>query len=411
MVGNTQDGRDQNDRTQNDRARSPLTTPHSGYHWHGSSDRFFEGWYFRVTLPHEQQGFAFMYSIEDPAGNQPHSGGAAQILGPNDEYLCRTFPNVHQFWAWRNQLGLGQGDTWRVEGEEWRVESGEWRVEGEGSNSPASTPNPLPPTPNLQPPSLYPLLSTPHPLPLTPNTYSATATYNQGWITDPGTGKAAQWCYQIQPVYGWGNPGEQQQSTAGWLSSLQIFEPGWQILMAHGWATGWIEWNGTRYEFEQAPAYTEKNWGGAFPEQWFWLNCNCFDGMPDLAMTAGGGRRGVLWWMESVAMVGIHYQGKFYEFVPWNAIVHWDVHPWGYWRITAENSDHATEIIGTTTRSGTPLRAPTRSGLAFCCRDTMAGNVSVTLWKRNGSDRTLLLSATSSLCGLEVGGSWVEGCG
>jgi len=25
---------------------------------------------------------------------------------------------------------------------------------------------------------------------------------------------------------------------------LPIFEPGWQILMAHGLATGWIEWNG-----------------------------------------------------------------------------------------------------------------------------------------------------------------------
>ncbi|PLZ63733.1 tocopherol cyclase family protein, partial [Fischerella thermalis] len=69
-------------------------TPHSGYHWDHSSRRFFEGWYYRVTLPDEDQSFAFMYSIEDPIGGKPHSGGAAQILGPNDEYLCRTFPEV-----------------------------------------------------------------------------------------------------------------------------------------------------------------------------------------------------------------------------------------------------------------------------------------------------------------------------
>ncbi|MDB9354927.1 tocopherol cyclase family protein, partial [Nodularia spumigena CS-587/03] len=38
-------------------------TPHSGYHWDGSSRSFFEGWYYRVTLPHCGQTFAFMYSI------------------------------------------------------------------------------------------------------------------------------------------------------------------------------------------------------------------------------------------------------------------------------------------------------------------------------------------------------------
>jgi len=38
------------------------------------------------------------------------------------------------------------------------------------------------------------------------------------------------------------------------------------------------------------PQLIEKNWGGAFPQKWFWLNCNSFDGEPDLALTAGGGR-------------------------------------------------------------------------------------------------------------------------
>ncbi|HEY9883963.1 MAG TPA: tocopherol cyclase family protein, partial [Thermosynechococcaceae cyanobacterium] len=83
---------------------SRLQTPHSGYHWDGSDRRFFEGWYYRVTLPDSRQTFAFMYSIEDPINGKPHSGGAAQILGPHDEYLCRTFPNVHTFWAWKHTL-------------------------------------------------------------------------------------------------------------------------------------------------------------------------------------------------------------------------------------------------------------------------------------------------------------------
>ena len=342
-----------------------LQTPHSGYHWDGSARRFFEGWYYRVTLPQVGQTFAFMYSIEDPIGGQPHSGGAAQILGPRDEYLCRTFPDVSQFWAWRQALGLGHGR----------------------SPDRQSRPQYLNPT-DFDRQML--------------EGYQATATWHQGKLFDPGTGASAVWQYEIQPVYGWGDRDKPQQSTAGWLSQFQIFEPGWQILMAHGLATGWIEWNGDRYEFSQAPAYGEKNWGGAFPTKWFWLNCNAFDDHPDLALTAGGGRRQVLAWMESVAMIGIHHGGKFYEFVPWNAKVQWRIKPWGHWHLWAENAQYRVELIGTSDRPGTPLRAPTRDGLIFCCRDTMQGQVTLKLHHRH--THQLILEAHSSLCGLETGG-------
>jgi tocopherol cyclase len=341
----------------------PLQTPHSGYHWDGRPRRFFEGWYYRVTLP--TQTFAFMYSIEDPQGGQ-YSGGAAQILGANDEYLCRPFPDVNWFWAWKDALGLGH-----------------WR-----KTDLSQKPDYLEPADfdrHIQ------------------EGYQATATWHQGKLHDPVVG-SAQWQYQTQPIYGWGEPGRSQQSTAGWLSQFQIFEPGWQILMAHGLASGWIEWKGKRYAFENAPAYSEKNWGGAFPQKWFWLNCNAFD-HPDLALTAGGGRRNVLGLMESVAMVGIHYQGQFYEFVPWNGSVHWEIDPWGYWQMTAQSGDREVTLTGKTDRPGTPLRAPTAAGLVFCCRDTMAGEVTVTL-RRSGR---VILEARSDQCGLEVGGSpWGE---
>ncbi len=304
-----------------------------------------------------------MYSIEDPTGGQSYSGGAAQILGPEDTYLCRTFPAVRRFWGWRHQLGLGH-----------------WSQ---------STPDLLP---QLLPPAQFEQQIQ--------QGYQGTATLHQGNLVDPGSGSTARWYYQIQPIYGWGDVDQPQQSTAGWLSQWQIFEPGWQILMAHGLASGWIDWQGNRYEFQQAPAYAEKNWGGAFPQKWFWLNCNSFDGEPDLALTAGGGRRGVLWWMESVAMVGIHYQGKFYEFVPWNAKVNWEIQPWGSWSMSAENGEYWVELTATCDRPGTPLRAPTPNGLQYCCRDTMHGCLSLQL--RRGSE--VILKATSSLCGLEVGG-------
>lgn len=348
-----------------------LQTPHSGYHWDGSSHRFFEGWYYRVTLPQSGETFAFMYSIEDPAGGF-YSGGAAQILGPDDGYLIRTFPDPARFWAWRHQLGLGHwGQT------------------------------------DLQelPRYLDPQIFDCH----VQEGYQGTATWHQGYLRDPGSKRHCFWQYEIKPIYGWGDSHAPQKSTAGWLSFLPIFEPGWQILMAHGLATGWIEWNDQRYEFREAPAYSEKNWGGAFPQKWFWLNCNCFEGESDLALTAGGGRRKVLGSMESVAMIGLHYQGKFYEFVPWNSEVHWQIQPWGRWEMQARNDRFEIELIGTTDRPGTPLRAPTVKGLEFCCRDTMQGYLRLQLRERLRTGSQVILEAKSSLCGLEVGGGpWEE---
>ena len=353
---------------------SALQTPHSGYHWTGSSERFFEGWYYRVTLPEEQESFAFMYSIEDPAGKQPYSGGGAQILGPNDEYFCRTFPDVERFWAWPHQLGLGH----------WRSTTNEC------SALRAGHPNPQ----FLSPKAFTSDVS---------EGYQGTATWHQGQLIDPATRKTVIWQYAIQPIYGWGQAGRTQQSTAGWLSQFQIFEPGWQILMAHGFASGWIEWEGIRYTFHQAPAYAEKNWGGSFPQKWFWVNCNAFQGETDLAITAGGGRRMVLWQMEEVAMIGIHHQGHFYEFVPWNSEVHWIIYPWGTWKMWATNREYEVELTATCDRPGTPLRAPTYDGLVFCCRDTMQGSLTLTLRDRQGR---AVLNATSALCGLEVGGGY-----
>ncbi len=344
---------------------SSLQTPHSGYHWSGGSDRFFEGWYYRVTLPDIRQTFAFMYSIENPTGNLPHSGGAAQILGPDDGYLCRTFPDVDGFWGAPSRLALGH-----------------W---GRASSLTLGSPRRLDPQQFDQ-----------H----IKEGYQATATWHQGRLSDPG-GEPAQWQYRIDPLYGWGDRHGAQQSTAGWLSQLQIFEPGWQILMAHGLATGWIDWQGQRYEFSEAPAYMEKNWGGAFPQKWFWINCNSFD-VVDLALTAGGGRRSVLWWIEAVAMIGLHYGDRFYEFAPWNAEVNWKIHPWGSWQMWAENATHRIEITATTDRPGTRLRAPTLDGLVFCCRDTMQGQVHLRLTRRDGA---MVVEATSQTGGLEVGGS------
>jgi tocopherol cyclase len=339
-----------------------LQTPHSGYHWDSYSQNFFEGWYYRVTIPEIRESFAFMYSIEDPSGGAA-SAGTAQILGAGEQYSYQVFPGVAGFWASRDNLGLGH-----------------W-----GEHDLAMSPQ---------------LLSIADFNQHVTAGYQATATLNQGILKIPGQ-PDCRWCYQIQPVYGWGNPQWFQQSTGGLLSFLPIFEPGWQVLMAHGLATGWIEWQGNRYEFTNAPAYSEKNWGRSFPQKWFWINCNYFYGEADLALTAGGGRRQVLTWMEEVAMIGVHYQGEFYEFVPWNAQVHWQIDPWGKWQMQADNYFYQVELTGSTDLVGTMVQVPTDRGLVYRCRDTTHGLLSLVLKDRSGK---VIVSACSSLAGLETGG-------
>ncbi len=344
------------------------TIPHAGYHWDGINKNYFEGWYYRLTLPKIAQTFAFMYSIQDPIGEQLNSGGAVQILGIDEEYMCRSFPTVSQFWAAKNCLSLGHwGKTNLSIIPQLLFEQKFANQIGEG--------------------------------------YQATDTLNQGCIELPN-GDYCRWQYQIEPIYGWGLPQRPQQATAGWLSYLPIFDPGWQILMAHGLATGWVEWQGKLYEFNDAPAYSEKNWGSSFPVKWFWLNCNSFANKPDLALTAGGGIRNVFSWTEAVGLIAIHYQGDFYEFAPWNAEVSWQIQPWGTWQMQAVKQNWTVTLTGTADLMGTYVRTPTAKGLVFNCRDTTQGKLNLELRSRNG--RTVF-RANSNLAGLEVGGSpWDE---
>lgn len=346
-------------------SQNNFKTPHSGYHWNYITPNYFEGWYFRLTLPEIKQTFAFMYSIEDPLGEQLKSGGAVQILGIDETYLFRTFIDVHKFFADQNNLALGHWSKTNLTTKAKLLSSTEFRnciTEG----------------------------------------YQVTAKLNQGSIYDPVRNEYCHWEYQIQPVYGWGNSQQPQQSSAGWLSFLPIFEPGWQIMMAHGLATGWVEWRGQRYQFTNAPAYSEKNWGSSFPKKWFWLNCNSFNQKTDLALTAGGGIRQVLWWSEEVALIGIHYQGKFYEFAPWNSQVSWQVEPWGKWQLQGKSVEYEVILTGTTNLSGTYVRTPTAKGLVFNCRDTTQGKLSLILSDCQGKT---IVTATSNLAGLEVGGA------
>ena len=87
--------------------------------------------------------------------------------------------------------------------------------------------------------------------------WQLTPTQHQGRMADG----SVSWCYAVEPRMGWGGrAAAKQYSTAGWLAALPVFEPHYQVVMAHGLATGHVTKDGRRHDFKDAPCYTEKNW-------------------------------------------------------------------------------------------------------------------------------------------------------
>ena len=381
-------------------SRGRLETPHSGYHWDGIRERFFEGWYFKVSIgdAHAVAGsktgsFAFMYSVEDPGSFSPTAGVGAQVMGPSDSYMVQYSRDTRRFWGWKHRLGLGCAFRTRTSA-------------GATSSEPKEEAFP---TTALEASSFDSEVE---------QGFQVTTSWHQGTLAldSSGTGgviapsvTSCSWAYEMEPVHGWGDAAGTQKATAGWLAALPVFEPHWQILMSYGKSTGSITWGGDTYTFEGAPSYAEKNWGEGFPLKWFWIQCNTFGDEDCTAVTAGGGRRTLpfsLQASEDVAMIGVHHAGRFIEIVPWQGEVRWAVAPWGSWEMEGKAGDVTVKLEATADAPGTLLRAPTRdAGLTTVCRDTFEGRLRLRMWERG----RLTLDLASQSCALEVGGGpWYE---
>ncbi|KAL7548032.1 hypothetical protein ACHAWF_011318 [Thalassiosira exigua] len=417
-------------------AEAPSRTPNAKRTFFSRRNRrFTEGWYYRLTLPEYNESFVFVFSIED-AGRRvrgkksPLTLACMQLLGPDDTYLVQSDENDAKFWGWKRAQALGCTFEWKEGFAEGAKESG-----GDAREIAAMTPEEWREAVS----SGFQIL----PFHLQGRLDGHDGTFggvraNQG---RPGT---AEYDMTIRPVAGWGDypplssPGGRpdgteryrQRSTAGWLASFPVFEPHWQITMAHARASGTVNWNGTTYSFEDAPFYGEKNWGGAFPTKWYWAQCNSFDDHPDLSFTAGGGIRQLPFSFlpgkrtETLGLIGIHYEGRFYEIVPWTGEMEWSVWPWGRWEFRGRCTDKRgeiqfeAEVVAVTDADimGVLLRAPTKDeGMQYFCRDSGFGQVVLSLWElewdnetgdfvRSPNKKPLLDSACSSQCTVEVGG-------
>jgi tocopherol cyclase len=326
-------------------------TPHAGYHGQGQID-FFEGWYNRITLPETDQSFAFIYAIFDPGRRTARSGVDAQVLASTAD-ATKTI---------------------------------------RASSTDCS-----------------PFAAAPHDLSL--RYAGADFSFAMTSLRHRGRVGAAAWDFRVRPDVGWGGRfgAARQYSTAGWLAALgPLLSPHYQVLMSLGHATGWVELDGQRTAFSDAPFYAEKNWGRGFPRKWWWLQCNAFDGVEpasELTLTATGARRsllagGALEREEDVGLVGIHFNGEFWPFPE----VEWTVAPWGAWRVTASYADRGTSctIEAETDDAGCAVRVPSKSGMVDGARETYRGTLRVTMFDKGRE----VVSATTRHACLETGGEF-----
>ena len=427
--------------------RSIIRRPKSRRRNNNNNRRFTEGWYYRLTLPECNESFVFIFSIED-AGRfigggrnnkkqkSPLTLACMQMLGPQDTYLVQSDVDDTKFWAWKDAMALGCTFNFK---NDYKNENSDDDLSTIAAMTPSEWRNAVQ--------SGFQIL---------PFHFQGRLDGHDGTLggvkANQGVEGRAEYDFNIRPVAGWGNYQTplssmsqsnvkntnnndmnlnqqdrnnhyRQVSTAGWLASFPVFEPHWQITMANARASGSINWNGTIYKFDDAPFYGEKNWGGAFPTKWFWTQCNSFDQYSDLAFTSGGGIRQLPFSFfgtktEMLGLIGIHYEGHFYEIVPWTGEMSWEVSPWGRWELRGRCTDKKgspfeAEIVTVTDNEGVLLRAPTKDeGMQYFCRDSGFGNVILSLWEMRYDEdigdfvraRIIIDSAQSSQCTVEVGG-------
>lgn len=399
----------------------PLQTPHSGRHFLPSHPayrkgikqffspekrrrRFTEGWYYRLTLPEEDASFAIIISIEDPGLRTDQKLCCIQLVGPDDGYIIQVDQDDTLFWAWKEQQGLGCNFKFKPEYDSsdmklsTALEPAVWKQKVESGFQ------------------------------ILPTNFLGRVRGRDGtkgglFDDDEYEFASCDFDFTVEPVCGWGDTNaDRQKSTAGWLASFAVFEPHWQVTMADALATGQIVWNNKTYSFVDTPFYAEKNWGAALPMKWYWTQCNSFEGFDQLSVTAGGGIRKIPFGREALGMVSVHYNGSFYEAVPWTGGMVWDVDTWGSWELkgncTFGKRPFQVEISYECDPSETPglvFRAPTPDeGMVRFCRDTFVAKCTLSLWELEWNDETksyvrkpgppLIDRATSRQGGAEVGG-------
>jgi hypothetical protein len=161
----------------------------------------------------------------------------------------------------------------------------------------------------------------------------------------------------------------------------------WYPAQASALATGWIAYDGNRYEFNSAPAYQDRNWGDSFPKWWTWLTSNHFVGSPGTALAVGGGQPKLfnsVYFFKGLC-IGLKHEGEDYIFRSTDLDdVSFTIN-WGKWEVTAENGNNQRIEISAFAPPEKFMMLPFGSpdGNTFYDYEALTGHMTVKLYTRS----------------------------
>ncbi len=319
-----------------------LTDPNA-YHWAGQ-EIYFEGWYFKVSDPATGQSFLFIYAVYNPDSAAP--GSTAFIMAgrnsPGSGDLIYQEFDTDLFSSSYEQFDTAIGDNNIIYGD-------------------------------------------------------LDSLHAEGAVSDAGN--SCEWNFDLTVTASW-------PFTMGWMAAIPGLQTYWHVGAMKAAATGWISWNGERFEFEEIIGYQEKNWGDEFPETWFWIQANDFDDPDACCLSIGGASMPIGPVTFNATGIGFRHAGRLYtfSFPQQPARIIPDIQP-GTWRILAAKGRHKIEIDASCdTDHMLNLMNPTISGIVPWTWESIAGSVSVRLYERRGLQWSILTDTSSGLAGTEFGG-------
>lgn len=318
----------------------------NAYHWQGQSP-FFEGWYFKVSDSAADKSFLIIYAILNPDSQSPHSCGF-MMVGNNSGDTAERIYTVYP-------VDAVSADHTRFD-----IAVANNRAWGDQQQLHA-----------------------------------------QGAIVDAHN--TCRWVIDYTITDQW-------PRTMGWMSDLPMLQTYWHVGAMHARASGWVEWNGRRWSFDNATGYQEKNWGVEFPDTWFWLQANDFNDPRACCLSVGGASMPLGHASLDACGIGFRYAGTLYTFsFPVEpARIHHDIIP-GHWSVEGTRGRHRIVIDAWCSPDQLiNLMNPRTEGIKPWTWETIRATLRVRLYTRFLWWWVKRVDTWSPMAGAEFGGeAWV----
>ncbi len=194
----------------------------------------------------------------------------------------------------------------------------------------------------------------------------------------------------------------------GWTMFLpDLTNIAWYPAQAAALFSGTVVLNGKTYTFANVPGYQDRNWGRSFPDWWAWITANHFEGHPDTALAAGGGRPTVFGLFEPLEGldIGLLHDGIEYNWRPSDGDLQQFTIDFGTWKVQSVNRDgYMIEIEAKAPcDSFMDLIFQTPQNVLFHDFETLTGSLTLRLYKLQGLQYRLVETLQSDFAGIEYG--------